>query len=201
MPTTLIEPVEPFVDASIGPRRKTWTRDEVAALAESGAVNVERLELIEGELIDRMQKIRPHVNLQHRIIKVLYVIFGVDRVTSESGVEVANKDRRSNEPLPDLVVTEKEVESYHSTPLPEDVSLVVEVSDTTFLYDLRTKAALFARVGIVEYWVADLNKRTLIVHRQPLDGRYQSVVAYAPDESVSPLAAPGSSVQVASLFP
>ena len=201
MPTTLIESVEPLVDTSVGPRRKTWTREEVAALAKSGELNVERLELVEGELIDRMGKNRPHIKVQQRIMKALFAIFGLDRVSQESSVEVALSDRVVNEPIPDLVVTEQDIEFFDKAPLPGDVDLVVEVSDTTVRYDLTTKAKLYARAGIIEYWVADLNNRTLIIHRQPEQGRYTSVSAYSAEESVSPLAAPEHSILVGSLFP
>ena len=201
MPTTLIESVEPFVDTFVGPRRKTWTREEVAALAKSGELNVERLELVEGELIDRMGKNRPHIKVQQRIMKALFAIFGLDRVSQESSVEVALSDRVVNEPIPDLVVTEQDIEFFDKAPLPGDVDLVVEVSDTTVRYDLTTKAKLYARAGIIEYWVADLNNRTLIIHRQPEQGRYTSVTAYSAEESVSPLAAPEHSILVGSLFP
>ena len=201
MPTTLIESVEPLVDTSVGPRRKTWTREEVAALANSGELNVERLELVEGELIDRMGKNRPHIKVQQRIMKALFAIFGLDRVSQESSVEVALSDRVVNEPIPDLVVTERDIEFFDKAPLPRDVDLVVEVSDTTVRYDLTTKAKLYARAGIIEYWVADLNNRTLIIHRQPEQGRYTSVTAYSAEESVSPLAAPEHSILVGSLFP
>ena len=201
MPTTPIESVEPLVDTSVGPRRKTWTREEVAALAKSGELNVERLELVEGELIDRMGKNRPHIKVQQRIMKALFAIFGLDRVSQESSVEVALSDRVVNEPIPDLVVTEQDIEFFDKAPLPGDVDLVVEVSDTTVRYDLTTKAKLYARAGIIEYWVADLNNRTLIIHRQPEQGRYTSVTAYSAEESVSPLAAPEHSILVGSLFP
>ena len=201
MPTTLIESVEPLVDTSVGPRRKTWTREEVAALAKSGELNVERLELVEGELIDKMGKNRPHIIVQHQIAKILNDVFGIDRVSMESTLEVAYSDRRSNEPVPDLLVTHRDVQFYKNTPLPEDASLLVEVSDTTLRYDLTTKAKLYARAGIIEYWVADLNTRTLIIHRQPEQGRYTSVTAYSAEESVSPLAAPEHSILVGSLFP
>ena len=201
MPTTLKESVEPLVDTAVGPRRKTWTREEVAALAKSGELNVERLELVEGELIDRMGKNRPHIKVQQRIMKALFAIFGLDRVSQESSVEVGLSDRVVNEPIPDLVVTEQDIEFFDKAPLPGDVDLVVEVSDTTVRYDLTTKAKLYARAGIIEYWVADLNNRTLIIHRQPEQGRYTSVTAYSAEESVSPLAAPEQSILVGSLFP
>jgi Uma2 family endonuclease len=89
---------------------------------------------------------------------------------------------------------------FKVVPQPEELSLIVEVSDTTLRFDLRTKAAVYARAGIADYWVADMNGRRLIVHRQPVQGRYASVVFYDVDESVAPLAAPEHAVAVGSLF-
>jgi Uma2 family endonuclease len=81
-------------------------------------------------------------------------------------------------------------------PRPEDLDLVVEIADSTLSFDLKTKADLYARAGIIEYWVLDIPNRRMIVHRDPKDGHYASIVAYAADESVSPLAAPNSALLV-----
>jgi len=200
MPTTLVEPIETIVDPSIGPQRKKWTRDEVAALAASGIVNVERLELIDGDLFDKMGRNRPHVNALHGMAALLRLVFGDDRVTQESAIGVAAKDWPTSDPEPDIVVTSRGYRSFQTAPAPQDILLVVEVSDTTLRYDLSTKAALYARAGIAEYWVVDVNRKALIVHRQPQQGQYLSRVSYDVRESVTPLAAPNSSVAVASVF-
>jgi Uma2 family endonuclease len=76
------------------------------------------------------------------------------------------------------------------TPGPQDVLLAIEVSDTTSEFDSTGKEGLYARAGLREYWVVDLNGRRLIVHRNPTGGRYQSIVAYGEHEQASPLAAP-----------
>ncbi|MEO7652693.1 MAG: Uma2 family endonuclease, partial [Bryobacteraceae bacterium] len=68
-------------------------------------------------------------------------------------------------------------------------------------FDLRTKAALYARAGIVEYWVLDVTGRRLLVHRNPAAGKYASAVAYGEDESVAPLASPHTQFRVAEAFP
>jgi len=86
-------------------------------------------------------------------------------------------------------------------PGPEDLRLVIEVADTTLGFDLTTKAALYARAGIVEYWVLDMAGRRMIVHREPQGARYASVAAYSSEESVAPLAAPESSLRIRDAFP
>lgn len=83
-------------------------------------------------------------------------------------------------------------------PVPRDIVLLVEVSDTTLSFDINDKAALYARAGIADYWVLDVNKRGITVHRCPSEGAYQSLTVYSDVEPVSPLAAPHSSVRVAS---
>ena len=65
-----------------------------------------------------------------------------------------------------------------------------------------TKAQLYARAGIQDYWIADLNQRRLIIRRDRSDGLYSSVVAYDADESAFPIAAPSSgSVSISELLP
>ena len=78
---------------------------------------------------------------------------------------------------------------------------MVEVSDSTLRFDLTVKAALYARAGIIEYWVLDINGRRLIVHRDPTPTGYRSVVAYGESEKVTPLAAPDHELLVAAIFP
>jgi Uma2 family endonuclease len=78
---------------------------------------------------------------------------------------------------------------------------VVEVADTTLAFDLSTKARLYARAGIIEYWVLDIAGRRMVVHRDPKNWRYLSVAAYSETESLSPLGAPTSGLEVGSVLP
>ena len=75
------------------------------------------------------------------------------------------------------------------------------MADSTLGFDLTTKAALYARAGIVEYWVLDVAGRRMIVHRDPQAGGYASVVAYGVEEGVAPLAAPESWLRIKDAFP
>ena len=65
---------------------------------------------------------------------------------------------------------------------------------------MTTKAELYARAGIVEYWVVDVAARRLIVHRDPREGLYRSSTAYSEEEVVSPLALPGSEFRILDAF-
>ncbi len=88
-----------------------------------------------------------------------------------------------------------------TTPQASDIALVVEIADSSLTLDLTIKAQLYARSGVSDYWVLDVNGRRLMVHREPEAGRYKSVTAYSDQEEVEPLAAQGFVFPVASAFP
>jgi Uma2 family endonuclease len=160
------------------------------------------LTLMEGELISKMGKGRPHVNSLSLLHIRLQQIFGGRFVVIASPIDVAPEDNPSNEPEPDLIALKRDLTTFRSTnPKPADLHLLVEIADTTLAFDLKPKAALYARAGIPEYWVLDVPGRRLIVHRDPQAGLYQSVVAYGEGESVSPLGATAAALRVGDAFP
>jgi Uma2 family endonuclease len=169
-------------------------------LEESGIWEQQHLELIEGELISKMGKKRPHANAIAVVHAWLLRVFGEKYVNQEAPIDVAPEDNPTNEPEPDLIVFSKPYREFTANPQPSDLRLVVEISDSTISFDLTTKARLYARARIVEYWVVDIPGRRVIVHRDPRDGQYQSVVAYAEQESVKPLASPDHEFAVGSAF-
>jgi|SRR5271157_2181596 len=199
MPVALTIAADPPIPLS--PPRKRWTRAECAALESSGIWDQQKLELIDGELISKMGKNRPHVLALVRMMKWLVETFGWDRVNPEAPIDVAPEDNPSNQPQPDLIVLGRANTSFQtSSPQPSDLALVVEIADTTLRFDLTVKAGLYARAGIVEYWVLDLTGRRLIVHREPEPGGYRSVVAYSEFEKVAPLASPQPELPVGDSF-
>jgi Uma2 family endonuclease len=184
------------------PRRKKWTREEVAFFEGAELFAGSHYELIEGELIDKMGKLAPHSTCVHLMMKALISVFGLDFVYQERTVNVFPFDNPTSAPEPDIVVLRRGFRHFAQTfPDAADIALLVEVADTTLSFDLRTKADLYARAGIEDYWVADVNGRSLIVHREPIDGEYRSVIRYSESESVAPLAAPDTRFDVSAAFP
>jgi Uma2 family endonuclease len=195
MPTTVTD-----LPAQLDPPRKLWTRAEYEELCSS-VFDGQRLELIEGELINKMGKKPPHRNSVALLLEWLFGVFGAHFVLQEAPIDVAPEDNPSSEPEPDLSVLKRDLSHFTRTsPQPADLHLVIEVADSTLGFDMRTKAGLYARAGIVEYWVLDVAGRRMFVHRDPREGRYVSIVAYGEDESVSPLAAPDSRFRVSDAF-
>jgi Uma2 family endonuclease len=191
----------PYRPVPLDPPRKHWTRAECAALESTGALNNESLELIEGELITWMVKKRPHVNALTFVMAWLVRVFGEAYVNTEAPIDVAPEDNPANEPQPDIIVlTRPSWEFEHSNPRPADLRLIVEVSDTTLGFDLTAKANLYARAGVVEYWVLDVSARRLVVHREPVQGRYTQIGVYGDQERVAPLAAAHAEFRAADAF-
>jgi Uma2 family endonuclease len=189
------EPGEPT------PNRIRWTRKQCAAMQQS-EILTGRYELIEGEIISKMGQNRPHMITLILIGNWLQRVFGAENVQTQGPIDVASSDNEINEPEPDVVATTRPASSYlQGNPGPADIHLLAEVSDSTLRFDLQTKAALYARAGIAEYWVADIKARRYIVHRQPTVEGYREVVAYAETESLAPLAKPEAMVTVADLLP
>jgi Uma2 family endonuclease len=175
--------------------------DPRRALAAGGLFDPERWELIGGDLFRRMPKKRPHVHALAILTEWLVTLLGGRFVNSEAPINVAPEDNPTSEPQPDLIVLRAASTQFRTeTPGPADLQLVVEISDTTLEFDMTVKARLYARAGIREYWVLDVNGRSLIVQRKPLSERYRSIVAYGETEAVAPLARPEALFRVQTAF-
>jgi Uma2 family endonuclease len=200
-------PVEAIAESEIFappgyPNRKRWTRAECEALESTGLWDTGKLELIEGDLIDRMGKKRPHVTTMILVMEWLAAVFGQRHVTPEAPIDVAPEDNPTSEPQPDLAVLAKPCSEYKtSNPEPAGIRLVVEISDTTLNFDKGVKARLYARAGIVEYWVVDIAGRRILVHRDPQGNAYADIKAYGVSESIELLSAPGRPFPVSEAFP
>jgi Uma2 family endonuclease len=77
---------------------------------------------------------------------------------------------------------------------------VIEVSDTSLMYDLNVKAPLYARADIPEYWVADLTAQRILQHSEPHDGRYNVVEQFTVGDQITSLTEPTITIAVADIF-
>ena len=102
------------------------------------------------------------------------------------------------DPEPDLAVVPGRPRDYVGHPT--TATLVVEVADSSLDFDTDEKRRLYARSGIGEYWVVDINGRRLLVYRDPRAGDYHTSRTCGPPESVAPLAVPTATVPVADLL-
>jgi Uma2 family endonuclease len=176
--------------------RKKFTRGEVRQMMDAGLFAGQRFELIHGDLVDKMGQNPPHAAAIRRLERVLRRRFGEDRVQAQLPVELSGADREWSEPEPDLAVLDAAADRFETRhPMGSEVLLLVEVADSSLLWDCTGKRDLYARAQVREYWVLDLNGRRLIVHRNPVDGAYQTVDHLTPGQATE------SNIAVSDLFP
>lgn len=167
--------------------RYRFTNAEVRAMAAAGALRApERLELIEGELIEMPADGARHRDWSYAMGKWLFNNLGPDHVILPgSTLELS----QHNGPQPDWYVFAAGLDTGAvSGP---DVLLAIEQSDSSLAYDLGPKAELYARFGVRDYWVIDLAKRILHAHRDPTPEGYGWKRRLMANESLEALLLPG----------
>ena len=176
------------------PPRQRITRAMCETLEINGLLT-ERYELIDGVIYIKTPKNPPHRIANWRLKQWLDRIFGEAFVQKEDPVLLPGEEGNYTEPEPDLAVTRQPATDYmEHNPGPEEVVLVVEVSDTTLQYDLKTKAGFYARAGVPEYWVFDIAGRQIHRHRVPTANGYREIVILNENQTI---AAPGREETIA----
>lgn len=164
-----------------------WSVAEYHQMAKSGLLDeTDRVELIEGELIDMAPIGSKHAFRVDRIARALQLAIGNAFLVRVQNPVLLGEH---SEPQPDIaLVKDKNYSDAH--PVAEDVLLIVEVSDTTLEYDRDVKLALYARHGIPEVWLFDVKAGELTVYREPAEGQYRLARKPMATESVSPKLVP-----------
>lgn len=191
--------------STLAPQVRRWTRDEYRKMAEYGLFAPgERVELVEGEIIEMSPKKSLHSTSTTLAGDILRLAFG-RRYTVRIQEPLAFGP--VSEPEPDVAVVQGTAREYRDEH-PSTALLIVEVAETSLAYDRTTKASLYAKSGILDYWIVNLLDDQLEVHRdpspmpdQPFGYGYSTVVTYRTSEVVSALAAPDKAIAVADLLP
>jgi Uma2 family endonuclease len=180
--------------AAAGPRPVRWTCAELHRFGDLGVFEGRRAMLIDGVILEEGSMSPPHAITLELVGEALRTAFGSGwRVRSQSPL-VLGQDL---DPEPDFAVIAGTPRG--SSGHPTMAELVVEVADSSLDFDTNEKRLLYARAGIREYWVVDINGRRLLVHRDPRAGDYATQQALSAADAVSPLAAPVA-VRVADLL-
>jgi Uma2 family endonuclease len=182
------------------PQKHPISAEEYLRMGEAGIFAPEaRLELIEGEIVEMAPIHPPHAGLVNKLNRLL-----VHRAAERAVVAVQNPMIISDRsvPRPDLALLRPRADDYsRSHPRVSDVFLVIEVADTTLGFDLRTKVPLYARCGIAEAWVVDVNERVIHVFRDPGASGYGTSLIARPGERVACVAVPEALLEVGEIFP
>lgn len=190
---------ETMLPYELPPRAIRWTR-ELCSRLEEASILCDRYELIEGVIFTVGQNM-PHANVVRLTLKWLFGAFGDEFVVTQASIDVRPEEIPTNEPMPDAIVLTRPADQFDRYPNPSEIRLLVEVSDSTVRFDLTTKASLYARAEIVEYWDINLTDRLLTVHRSPNNGAYQDVKVYQENEQAVTLSAPDKPILVSQLLP
>ena len=178
----------------------TWrfTVEDYHRLAEAGILGEDdRVELIEGDLV-----MSSPISSRHAAcVKRLNALFSTAlQGRAIVGVQDPLRLGEHSEPEPDLMLLRPREDFYRDAhPGPEDVYLVIEVSETSLAYDREVKLPLYARFGVPEVWLVNLVEDRLEVYRTPHGGSYTHKAVYTQGR-VAPQAFPDLGLAVAAIL-
>jgi Uma2 family endonuclease len=153
-----------------------FTLDQYHAIAESRIGEELRVELIDGLVLDKVTRSPEHENVIAWLNEWLSqrIDWGFVQLRIQSAVTI---EAALSEPEPDVMVIPRDASRpYHFA----TAALVIEVAMSSKDRDLKVKPRLYALAGVPDYWVVLLERRRVIVHRQPVDQRYESIVEVGP---------------------
>ncbi|MEJ7801386.1 MAG: Uma2 family endonuclease [Ilumatobacter sp.] len=149
-------------------RRHRWTRDE---WSELDPIAFQQCELIDGEIIEMSPMGQPHAIITDHICEVFTLALQARAPCVGSQTPIIIDDH--SEPEPDVwVAGVPRAELRFGKPIPEELLLVVEVSDSSLRVDRRMKIPVYARAGIAETWIVDVGAARVERFAEPADGRY-----------------------------
>ncbi len=180
--TTTAVPAQTFA-----PTRRRFTVEEFYAMAEAGILDEEeRVELLNGEVF-----VMAPMGAAHADITDLFDDFFKASLRGRARVPVQGPLRIDDTTLlfPDLAVLRPRTDYRRRLPEPEDVLLVIEVSDSSIRRDRDAKLSRYA-AGIPEVWIANVPACHVEAFHDPVDGVYQSRRIVPADGQISPRAFP-----------
>jgi Uma2 family endonuclease len=168
-----------------GGMRRRFTLEDLERMVEAGIISVdERVELIGGEVVEMMAIGHRHAACVKRLNRIFSLGLG-ERVVV--GVQDPVRLQAVEGPQPDLTIALPRADFYASGhPTPEDILLLIEVSDSSLPYDRATKVPLYARHGVRELWLVDLSAEVVEVHRRPTREGYTEARQLRRGDSIAP---------------
>ena len=174
-----------------------WTVEDYHAVAELGVFDQRRVELLDGVIYDRAPQGPLHSIVVSKITR--YLVRNMpDRFFLVPQSSFALDP--NSEPEPDIAIIEGEMEDFREM-LPSAATLLIEVALTSLRFDRGRKLAAYARAGVPEYWIVNLQDEQLEVHREPDSGteRYRDLqTLLANDQVTAPM--DGMAIPVAELL-
>jgi len=165
-----------------------WTVREFEKLGEAGIFHEgDRVELLDGQIVVKEPIGYRHAQAVNRLSN-FFARRGGGRfhVSPQNPV---NLDERS-QPQPDICLLDLRADDLPSHPSPDLIFLVIEVSDSSVRYDREDKRPAYARQGVREFWLLNLEDNVLEVYREPVGDTFTVERIVHPEETIAPLAFP-----------
>lgn len=163
--------------------RYRFTVDEYHRMGEVGIFSENaRVELIDGEIIEMSPIGSAHANCVRDLDAWLQLTLRGEAVVSTQQPLRVEFD---GEPVPDVAILRYRKDRYRGVghPTSADAQLIIEVADSSVLFDRNVKRRMYARAGVPEYWVVDLPRNCVAVFQAPEGGDYAQTREYQRGES------------------
>ncbi len=200
MTTQTLARAEPDTQTD-APKKRLFTRKEYHAMGKAGILgHEERLELLEGEIVVMVPPGIRHLTRVDRLTHV-FMPLGIQR---RAIVRVQNPSvmTRISEFQPDITLLTFRDDFYESrNPRPEDILLLVEVSDSSLNYDRNIKLPRYAEFGIPEVWIVNLRDNQVESYTERSSAGYGASRIYRPGDTISPTAFPDIEISVNDIIP
>lgn len=174
--------------------------EEYYRMQQAGILHEDdRVELIDGEIMQMSPISSRHAACVGTLLNAFIPLQAAKRVLLRAQDPI--RLGAHSEPQPDLVLAHARPDFYaQAHPQPKDIILVVEVADTSARYDRETKMPLYARAGIAEAWLVDLEGGYVEIFRDVADGSYRNVSRAMSGERIQPQAFPDLSIDTSELL-
>jgi len=151
--------------------RKSFTIEEYHRLGEIGILSEsDHVELINGDIVTMSPTKSHHAGMVDLLVELLiHKLYKKATIKCQNPITIVNH----SEPEPDVVIAHYRSDAYSKQhPTPEDIYVVIEVSDSTLEKDQEVKHPLYAKAEIPEYWIVNLIDNQIEIYRQPKNGEY-----------------------------
>ena len=179
--------------------RKRFTADEYEQIVAAGVIaEDDRLELLEGEIVEMSPLGPQHSACVVRLTSLLYKY-----ESSRVMIRVQDPIRLGDysQPQPDISVVQRRPDYYgEGHPEPEDILLLIEVAESSLSYDRDVKLPLYARAGILEVWLVALLPQVVEVYRSPSETGYREMQQLRRGDTLTAINLPELSLTVESIL-
>jgi Uma2 family endonuclease len=179
-------------------RRRFTVRDYAVMRIAGVFKDDERVELLDGEIC-KLSPIGPiHAEIVDRLTRIF---IEQDQGLAQVRIQGPAQLNEYSEPQPDLLLLRKKVGGYAQRhPLPDEVLLVVEVSDSSLEFDRKIKIPSYAAAGILEAWIVDTKGQRIEQYFDAKNGKYENPTFVSIEQTIHSKGSPTIEFEVRRLF-